>query len=57
VQDARKKAATVGLKVLITPRSSQAGARLIAAGYTPDQAAELTYMRGLSADQKRQLGA
>jgi hypothetical protein len=57
VQDARKKAATVGLKVLITPRSSQAGARLIAAGYSPDQAAELTYMRGLSADQKRQLGA
>ncbi len=55
VQRARKAAATHGLKVLITPRSSQAGARLIAQGFTPDEAANLTYLADLSPDQRRMI--
>lgn len=57
VQAARAAAKRVGLKVLITPRASIAGAIAIAAGDTPEQAAEATYLRGLSPEQRRQLGA
>lgn len=56
VQRARKQAASVGLKVLITPRASQAGAKLIAAGYSPDEAANLTYLADLSPAQRQQIG-
>ena len=38
---------------MIDPRHSQAGAALIAAGMTYDKAAELTYLAGLTADQRR----
>lgn len=55
VQRARKKAATAGLKVLITPRASQAGARMIANGMTPDEAANLTYLADLSPAQRTAL--
>jgi len=53
VQRARARASEAGLKVLITPRASIAGAAYIAAGFTPDEAAEMTYLAGLSADQRR----
>jgi hypothetical protein len=33
----------------------QAGAALIAAGFTSDEAADLTYLAGLSADQRRMI--
>lgn len=56
VQRARRQAVAVGLKVLITPRASQAGAKLIAAGKTPDQAAKLTYLADLSPAQATQIG-
>ncbi len=52
VQDARRAAADAGLKVTIDPRQSQAGAALIAAGMTQKEAAELTFLSGLSDDQK-----
>ena len=50
-QSVRIRAVKAGLKILVTPRASQSGARLIAAGMTPDEAAKLTYLRGLTADQ------
>jgi len=50
---ARERAAQAGVKVLIDPRASQAGAALIAAGMTSDEAANLTYLANLSADQRR----
>lgn len=56
VQKAREKARAVGLKVLITPRSSQSGARLIASGMTAEQAAELTYLADLTPAQRQQVG-
>lgn len=55
VQRARKAAKANGLKVLITPRASQAGAKLIAAGFTPDEAASMTYLADLSPDQRRMI--
>lgn len=57
VQKARREAAKHGLKVMITPRASQAGAKLIAAGMTFEQAANLTYLAGLTPAQRAQLGA
>lgn len=56
VQKARAKAQAAGLKVVIDPRASIAGAALIAAGYTEDQAASMTYLADLSADQRKNLG-
>ena len=53
VQAARSAAQAAGLKVLITPRASIAGAAYIAAGFTFDEAAELTYLANLSAEQRR----
>jgi hypothetical protein len=52
VIDARERARRAGLKVVIDPRASQAGAALIAAGYTPDKAAERTYLANLNAEQR-----
>jgi MoxR-like ATPase len=53
VQRARAKAKAAGLKVLIDPRASQAGAALIAAGFTSQEAAEMTYLANLSANDRR----
>lgn len=50
---ARERARAAGLKVLIDPRASQAGAALIAAGMKPDEAAEFTYLANLSKDQRK----
>lgn len=55
VQAARERARSVGLKHLIDMRQMQAGAALIAAGFTSDEAADLTYLAGLSADQRRMI--
>jgi hypothetical protein len=54
---ARAKARAAGLKVLIDPRASQAGAALIAAGMSADDAAACTYLANLSADQRRMIEA
>jgi cobaltochelatase CobS len=56
VQRARAKASEAGLKVIISPRASIDGAALIAAGFTADRAAELTYLAALSADQRAIVG-
>jgi cobaltochelatase CobS len=53
VQKARKTVEKAGIKVLITPRASLDGEALIAAGFTPDQAAEMTYLAGLTPEQVR----
>ena len=53
VQSARAKARAAGLKVLITPQSTIAGALLIDAGYTPDQAADMTYLADLTPAQRK----
>jgi hypothetical protein len=53
VQAARERARAAGLKVVITPRASIGGAALIASGFTPDQAAEMTYLADLSKDQRK----
>jgi len=55
VQRARREAQRQGLKVLITPRASIAGAAYIAAGFSEAEAAELTYLANLSPEQKRLL--
>lgn len=56
VQNARKLAAAGGVKVLITPRHSQAGGKMILAGKTPDWAAARTYLADLSPDQRAKVG-
>jgi cobaltochelatase CobS len=52
VQRARHAARAAGLKVIIDPRHSIAGAALIQSGFTPDQAAELTYLANIPADKR-----
>ena len=51
VQKARSNALTKGLKVLITPRASISGSALIASGMSFKEAADLTFLAGLSPDQ------
>lgn len=53
VIDARARARAAGLKVLIDPRASMAGAALIANGAKSDEAAELTYLANLSVEQRK----
>lgn len=53
VQAARARAKAAGLKVLIDPRATEAGAALIAAGFTGDEAAALTYLANLSPEQRK----
>jgi len=53
VQAARARAEAAGVKIVIDPRHSMAGAALIAAGFSSDEAAEMTYLAGLSDDQRR----
>lgn len=55
VQRARQKARAAGLKIMVDPRHSMAGAALIAAGFTEDEAADLTFLAGLSPDQRNML--
>jgi hypothetical protein len=53
VQRARAKARAAGLKVIIDPRMSIAGAALIAQGFTSEEAATMTYLADLTVDQRR----
>ena len=55
VQAARARAKAIGLKVIIDPRHSIAGAALLANGFTGDEAAKLTYLAGLTAEQVKQV--
>lgn len=55
VQAARARAQAAGLKIVIDPRHTQAGAALIAAGASFDEAAEETYLAGLSVDQRNKV--
>jgi cobaltochelatase CobS len=56
VQRARRKAAeNRGLKVVIDPRHSKAGSKMVARGKSLEYAAERTYLAGLTDDQRRAL--
>lgn len=55
VQAARDKAQRAGLKVMIDVRMTLAGAALIAAGFSPDDAAAQTYLANLTQAQKDML--
>jgi hypothetical protein len=57
VQKARAAARRAGLKVIIDPRMTQAGAALIASGMTFDTAAQLTYLANLTEDQRKMVEA
>lgn len=52
VRRANKAAEKAGLKVLITPAHAKAGAALIAAGFTEDDAASMTYLADLTKEQR-----
>lgn len=52
---ARNRARAAGLKVLIDTRAGQAGQSLIEAGYTLDEAANMTYLANLKAEQRKQV--
>jgi hypothetical protein len=51
VQRARASARKAGLKIIISPRATVAGAALVAAGFSAERAAELTYLSGLTPEQ------
>ena len=53
VRAARMRAEVAGIDHAIDPRHSQAGAALIAAGMSMDEAADLTYLAGLASAQRR----
>lgn len=53
VQRARYNAKQAGLKVIISPRASIAGAALIASGFSFDEAATMTYLGNLSPEQAK----
>jgi len=53
VTTARARAAAAGIKHLIDPRHSQAGAALLATGMSMDEVAEITYLAGLPEAQRR----
>lgn len=55
VQQARKNALTKGLKVMITPRASVAGAALVASGMSFSEVADMTFLSGLTEDQRNQV--
>ena len=53
VQRARARAKAAGLKLGIDTRHTAAGAAFIAGGFTEDEAANLTYLAGLSDEQRK----
>lgn len=55
VRKARKRARTVGLKVMIDTRAAQAGLALIKSGYSLNEAANMTYLANLKPEQRTQL--
>jgi hypothetical protein len=50
---ARERARTHGIKIIIDPRASQAGSALIAAGFKPDEAADMTYLANLTPEHRK----
>jgi hypothetical protein len=56
VRAARDKARVAGIKVMIDTRAAQAGAALIAAGYSMDEAASMTYLANMKTDQRALIG-
>lgn len=56
VRKARERARLAGLKVLIDVRIAQAGAALIAQGFSLTEAAEMTYLANMKPDQRKQVG-
>ncbi len=57
VQAARAKAQAAGLKVMIDVRMTLAGAALIAAGLSEQEAAEATYLTNATPEQRRMIEA
>lgn len=57
VQAARAKARTAGLKVVICPRVSIAGAALINNGFTFEEAANVTYLANCTPEQRKMITA
>lgn len=55
VRNARQKARSAGLKVMIDTRHALAGAGMLSAGYSLSECAEMTYLAGLKPDQKTML--
>jgi len=57
VQRARKRARELGLKVIMDPRLTYAGAGMLASGNFPNEneVAELTYLANLNPDQRKQV--
>lgn len=51
IRTARRNVETNGLKVIVSPRATLHGARLIAAGWTPAQAFQAKVTNGVKADQ------
>jgi hypothetical protein len=57
VQQVRKRVKDKGLRVLVTPRESYLGARLLAAGLDQDTVENMTIRSGMTADQWAQVAA
>lgn len=55
VQAARARAKAAGLKIGIDTRHTAAGAAFIAGGFTEDEAADLTYLAGLTDEQRKMI--
>lgn len=53
VRAARARARAAGLKVMIDVRAAQAGAALLQAGYSSDEAAGMTYLANLKPEQRK----
>ena len=56
VRDLREKLNDKGYKVVVSPRASMAGAKLLAKGMCPKQVRESVTFKHLSKDQRKQLG-
>jgi len=57
VRKARQRARDAGLKVMIDTRTAMAGETLLAAGYSHDDAAAMTYLANLKPEQRKQVEA
>lgn len=57
VRRMRRNVAQHGLQVIVSPRATIDGARMLTVGFTPDEIAEMTVLDGLSADQRAKVTA
>jgi hypothetical protein len=51
VRTARKNVQTYGLKVIVSPRATEGGARLLRAGWSMQDTVDATLLKGAKADQ------